>query len=62
MDETKGFGELMEYFICVHKDLPQDVAFNFANRMTKRKAYKLQRKHKRTMVVYKIVMSKETVL
>lgn len=52
----------MEKYICVHKDLPVDVAFQFANKMSKRQAYKLQRKNKRTMVVYKIVMVKENVL
>jgi hypothetical protein len=51
----------MEYYICIHKDLPLDVAFNFANRMTKRQAYKLQRQHKRTFVVYKISVTKENV-
>lgn len=52
----------MEYFICVHKDLPKEVAMQFANKMTKRKAYKMQREKKRTMVVYKVVMTKEKVL
>jgi hypothetical protein len=51
----------MEYFICVHKDLPKDVAMQFANKLTKRQAYKLKREHKRTMVVYKISMVVENV-
>lgn len=51
----------MEKFICVHKDLPLDVAFQFANKMSKRQAYKMFRKHRRTMVVYKIAMVKENV-
>lgn len=52
----------MEYYVCVNKELPYDVAMFYADRLTKRKAYKLKRKHPRKMVVYKVSMTKENVV